>query len=256
MKSIKALTRVVLTTVICVVLVGCADRSTNNTRTEGWNDPNSPESQELTDQDGYDDQSWDNPEDYDNQDWDDADNYEDQEWSDLEGSDHTGMYRHEIDGIEFYTEHDVEQWIDHQDGLGMTFDLEQMVKDIFGDEAISGNNVAKFTIPTDIPVSLTFLNINFKGQSDLQAKDGYYPAIQAPGTVICDRGDGSEEYYKPFYFINGTYYCTDYEMIEIALYACEKWAKGPGSHGEYYSFEDFNSSSRIYIIDGNTPRNP
>lgn len=51
-------------------------------------------------------------------------------------------------------------------------------------------------------------------------------------------------------------YCTDYEMIEIALYACEKWAEGPGSRGEYYQFENFNSSSRIYIIDGNTPRNP
>ena len=32
------------------------------------------------------------------------------------------------------------------------------------------------------------------------------------------------------------------EMLEIALYACEKWADG-----EHYDFENFENSARIWV---------
>lgn len=259
MKNMKLFISLVLVVIVCVVMAGCGSRPSSGN--EGWNDPNKPANQEWSDPENPDDQSWSDPDDYENQDWNDPENYEDQDWRDPENpgtettdpgeSEHTGTYKHEIDGIVFYTEHDVEQWISHQDGLGKTFNLEQMVKDLFGDEALSGNNVARVISYNGNSISLSFYNANMNGETELQAKDGFYPLIQTEGTVIYDLGDGSSDYYKPYYFINGTYYCTDYEMIEIALYTCERWIAG-----EPYFFENFNSSSRLLIYDGNTPRNP
>ena len=220
------------------MLAGCSGRSSS--KNEGWSDP-----------ENYEDQDWNDPENYEDQDWSDPEN-PDAETTDPGESDHTGTYRHEIDGIVFYTEHDVEQWIVRKnEPYYPQFNLEQMVKDLFGDEALSGNNVARVVSYNGNSISLSFINANMNGENKLQAKDGYYPLIQTEGTVIYDLGDGSKDYYKPYYFINGTYLCTDYEMIEIALYTCERWIAG-----EYYFFENFNSSSRLYIVDGNTPRNP
>jgi len=269
MKNMKLYISIILAVIIFVVTTGCASRPAQG---EGWKDPNKPDDQEWSDPNKPDDQEWRDPSKPDDQEWSDPEKPDDQGWRDLgepgdqewrdpekpwteviepSEPDHTGMYKHEIDGIVFYTEHDVEQWIGHQDGLGMTFNLEQMVKDLFGDEALSGNNVARVVSYNGSSISLSFYNANMDGTTELQAKDGFYPLIQTEGTVIYDLGDGSPEYYKPYYFINGTYYCTDYEMIEIALYTCERWIAG-----EYYFWENFNSSSRLYIIDGNTPRNP
>ena len=135
-----------------------------------------------------------------------------------------------------------------------------MVKDIFGDE-----NTLKANEATIIPLKdyeaafmfngsveyLALYNRNLNGQTRMQAQEGFIPAIGVESTDIFDLGDGSVEYYKPYYFINGSYYCTEYEMIEIIVYACERWARG-----EYYLFENFNGSTRLYISDGGTPRNP
>lgn len=268
MKNSKRVLCFVLVLVISLVLVGCGSSTSSENAgkndtgkgdNQAWNDPSKPE-----------DQTWSDPENYESQAWSDPENYDDQEWRDPENpgtettepdeSDHAGMYRHEIDGIVFYTEHDVERWIGHQDGLGMTFDLEQMVKDIFGDE-----NTLKANEATIIPlkdyeaafmfngsvVYLALYNRNLNGQTRMQAQEGFIPAIGVESTDIFDLGDGSAEYYKPYYFINGSYYCTEYEMIEIIVYACERWARG-----EYYLFENFNGSTRLYISDGGTPRNP
>ena len=227
-----------------------------------WSDPDGYEDQDWTDPENYEDQNWTDPENYEDQDWTDTENYEDQDWIDpeyypgedlepVDEPDHTGTYRHEIDGIVFYTEHDVEQWIVRKDEpYYPQFNLDQMVKDIFGDDVTTGENSAR--IPVHGNTMLIILeNSDMSGsRTRLQAQDGFYPAFQTEATAMYDLGDGSADYYKPFYFINGSYHCTDYEMIEIAVYACERWAAG-----EYYFFENFNGSSRLYIVDGSTPRN-
>ena len=201
MKNMKLFISLMLAVIIFVVTTGCASRPAQG---EGWKDPNMPEDQEWSDPNKPSDQEWNDPEKPEEQEWRDPENPEEQEWRDPENPgaepansddpDHTGMYKHEIDGIVFYTEHDVEQWIGHQDGLGMTFNLEQMVKDLFGDEALSGNNVAKFVLPNGNALNLSFYNANMDGTTELQAKDGFYPLIQTEGTVIYDLGDGSPEY--------------------------------------------------------------
>ena len=250
MKNMKLFISLVLVAIICVVMAGCGSRPSSGN--EGWNDPNKPANQEWNDPENPDDQSWSDPDDYENQDWNDPENYEDQDWRDPENpgtettdpgeSEHTGMYRHEIDGIVFYTEHDVEQWIGHQDGLGKTFDLEQMAKDIFGDEGTeSWDGIVMLSVA---PSTFEFDNADMSGSTSLQAKNGVYPFIVTGQVIVYDMGygDGSE-YYKPYYFINGSYHCTDYELIEIALYAFERWADG-----EYYQFENFSNSARIMVV--------
>ncbi|MBQ1649360.1 MAG: hypothetical protein II047_13025 [Bacteroidales bacterium] len=239
----------VLALVISVVLAGCSSASgenagkndTGKTDSQAWNDPSKPEDQTWGDPENYESQSWSDPENYDDQDWRDPEN-PGTEAADPGESDHAGMYRHEIDGIVFYTEHDVAQWIGHQDGLGMTFNLEQMAKDIFGDEGTeSWDGIVMLPVA---PSTFEFDNADMSGSTYLQAKNGVYPFIVTGQVIVYDMGygDGSE-YYKPYYFINGSYHCTDYEMIEIALYAFEKWA-----NGERYQFENFSSSTRFMVI--------
>lgn len=173
--------------------------------------------------------------------------------------DETGKYRHEIDGIVFYTEHDLEQWIDRS-GYDPQFDLEQMAKDlfigkqIFGGETIpeewiysfDGETIIALSDPytTNFALAYTLDNADFDGHTSLQAKSGVYPFLANGRTYVYDlgKGTGNEEFYKPYYFLNGSYHCTDYEMLEIALYACEKWADG-----EHYDFENFENSARIWV---------
>ncbi len=231
-----------LSILLCALLAGCTGGSFIGGA--GWNDP-----------ENYEDQEWSDPENYKDQDWRDPDDYEDQEWrdpsdpgggtADPDGSEPAGGYRHEIDGIVFYTQYDVEQWIDRrQEAYYPQFDLNQMVIDIFGDEAWSESYAAWFPFYEFTPF-FEMRNSDMTGSHhQMQAKDGYHPYIQIETVVIYDMGDGSEEYYKPYYFINGTYYCTDYQLIEIAAYACERWAAG-----EYYLFENFRGSDRLLIFE-------
>lgn len=175
--------------------------------------------------------------------------------------DETGKYRHEIDGIVFYTEHDLEQWIDRRDEpFYPQFNLEQMAKDLFtGKQIFGGDRIPEEWIDSfdgDTVIALkdpyhnnsaivyTLDNADFDGHTWLQAKPGVYPYLANGRTYVYDlgKGTGDEEYYKPYYFLNGTYHCTDYAMLEIALYACEKWA-----NGEYYDFENFDQSARIWV---------
>lgn len=252
MKNMKLFISLVLVVIVCVVMAGCGSRPSSGN--EGWNDPNKPANQEWSDPENPNDQSWSDPDDYENQDWNDPENYEDQDWRDPENpgtettdpseTEHTGTYRHEIDGIVFYTEHDVEQWIGHQDGLGKTFDLEQMAKDIFGtSETDSWDATSIFPI-NGVTTSLEFNNVDSSGSTHLQAKEGVHPYIIIESMMVYDMGNGDgSEYYKPYYFINGSYHCTDYELIEITLYAFERWADG-----EYYRFENFSNSARIMVV--------
>ncbi len=252
MKNMKLFISLVLAVVICVVMAGCASRPTQG---EGWNDPNKPDEQEWSDPNSPDNQDWSDPDGYGNQDWSDPENYDDQDWRDPENpgtepadpgeSDHTGMYRHEVDGVVFYTEHDLEQWIVRRDErFYPQFDLAQMTRDIFGDDQTdSWDGTAIFPYGSTVS-SLEFNNADMSGSTSLQAKSGVYPFILTGRTVVYDMGygDGSE-YYKPYYFINGSYHCTDYELMEIALYAFERW-----SHGESYLFENFLNSTRIMVV--------
>ena len=178
--------------------------------------------------------------------------------------DETGRYRHEIDGIVFYTEHDLEQWIGHKDGLGLTFDLQQMAKDLFvgkqvfgGDtiqedwiKSFNGDTFVAYRDPYNIDnngyiIQYSLNNADLQeGHTSLQAKPGVYPYLAIGSTYVYDLGNGTgnEEYYKPYYFLNDSYHCTDYEMLEITLYACEQWV-----NGEHYDFENFNVSNRIWV---------
>ena len=258
----------VLALVISVVLAGCSSASgenagkndTGKTDSQAWNDPSKPEDQTWGDPENYESQSWSDPENYDDQDWRDTEN-PGTEAADLDESDHAGMYRHEIDGIVFYTEHDLEQWIVRKDEpYYPQFNLEQMAKDLFtgkqsfGRETIpeewiysfDGETVIALSDPytTNFALAYTLNNADFDGHTSLQAKPGVYPYLANGTTYVYDLGKGTddEEYYKPYYFLNGSYHCTDYEMLEIALYAAEKWADG-----EHYDFENFENSARIWV---------
>ena len=252
MKKMKLFISLILVIIIFVVTAGCASRPAQG---DGWKDPNKPSDQEWSDPNKPGDQEWSDPEKPNDQEWSDPEKPVDQEWRDPENPgtepvnpgepDHTGMYKHEIDGIVFYTEHDVEQWIVRRDErFYPQFDLAQMTKDIFGDDQTdSWDATAIFPYGSTIS-SLEFDNADMSGSTSLQAKSGVYPYILIESTVVYDMGygDGSE-YYKPYYFINGSYHCTDYELMEIALYAFERW-----SSGDYYMFENFSGSSRIMVV--------
>ena len=264
MKKMKLFISLILVIIIFIVTTGCSSSSAqgegwkdqNKPGNQEWSDPNSPDDQEWSDPNKPDDQEWKDPEKPGDQEWSDPEKPDDQEWRDPENpgtepvdpgaSDQTGTYKHEIGGIVFYTEHDVEQWIDRSNPNLPNFDLNQMVKDIFGDEAISGNNIAKIPYYGRTK-TLDIKNRDTTGNySDWYAGNGYYPCIQIDNTVICDMGDGSSDYFKPRYRINGSDYTTEYEMIEIALYACERWA-GDGEVQYMYLFDNFRSSDRFFL---------
>ena len=242
----------VLAVVLCVAMVGCASRPTNG---EGWNDPNKPDEQEWSDPNKPEDQDWSDPDGYDDQDWRDPENYDDQDWRDPEmpwtepigpsEPDHTGTYRHEIDGIVFYTEHDLEQWITRIDGGRRIFDLDRMVKDIFGEDAMGGNGYATFYGNHHFHL----YNSDLSGNGSDNPTAGYYPCIIVDSSSIYDTGHGAgDEYYLPAYFFSNDsdkYFATEYEMLEIALYACEMWAKDETSD---YSFENFAGSQRLMVV--------
>ena len=168
--------------------------------------------------------------------------------------DENGMYRHEIDGVVFYTEHDLEQWIDRS-ADDPHFNLEQMAIDLFG-EGVQEARGSAFVPVLDQNgafvrwrFALEFGNVNLTtGESSSQAKDGFYPYIGIGSTFVYDTGAGAgDEYYKPYYYLNDySRDCTDYEMLEIALYAFEKWAKD-----ETYLFENFvnvKPDQRIMVV--------
>ena len=159
--------------------------------------------------------------------------------------DETGKYRHEIDGIVFYTEHDVEQWITRIEGGRRVFDLDRMVKDIFGEDAMGGNGYAFFYGGQHFHI----LNTNLNGSTNSYPREGYYPCINVDTISIYDMGHGAgDEYYLPVYFFSEDSNKTDgteYEMLEIALYACEMWAN---DETHYYSFENFEASQRFMVV--------
>lgn len=251
MKNMKLLISLVLVVIVCVVMAGCGSHPSSGN--EGWNDPNKPANQEWSDPENPDDQSWSDPDDYEDQDWDDPENYEDQDWRDPENpgtvttdpdeSEHTGNYRHEIDGIVFYTEHDVEQWIDRS-GNDPVFHLEQMVADIFGSGTTSWDGTAMVPAFGAI-ASFEITNQSTDGGTSRLADNNHYPIINMGGCAIYDLGPatGDSEYYKPLYYFYDSNHTTEYEMIEISLYLCEKWVSD-----EYYYFEDFTSSSRFMVV--------
>lgn len=241
----------VLVLFICIVMAGCSSTSsesvgrndTGKADNQAWNDPSKPE-----------DQTWSDPENYESQSWSDPENPNDQDWRDTENpgteatntgeSDHTGTYRHEIDGIVFYTEHDLEQWITRIPGGRRVFDLDRMVKDIFGEDAMGGNGYAFYGNG-----HFHLYNIDLNGNSSDNPKDGYYPCIQVDTLSIYDSGYGAgDEYYLPAYFFSSDsnkFFATEYEMLEIALYACEMWAN---EDTHYYAFENFEESQRFVVV--------
>ena len=162
--------------------------------------------------------------------------------------DETGRYRHEIDGIVFYTEHDVEQWITRIEGGRRIFDLDKMVKDILGEDAYAGNGRAWWNNGHS---TFAFGNANhLTGSTNDYPLEGYSPYISINTTdFLYDLGNGEKEYYLPVYFFSNEpskKQATDYELIEIALYACEMWAK---EETRDYNFENFAGSERIMFID-------
>lgn len=123
-----------------------------------------------------------------------------------------------------------------------SFNFEQMAKDIFGDKV--DDSGPAFVILNIAPGYLEYGNSDLYNSTAFQAKEGYYPYFSSPTNTIFDMGPGNEkEYYMPYYFINDSYYCTDYELLEISLYACEAWARG-----DYYAFETFAPSMRFMIV--------
>ena len=247
MKNMKLFISLVLAVVLCVAMVGCASRPTNG---EGWNDPNKPDEQEWSDPNSPDSQDWSDPNNPDNQDWSDPENYDDQDWRDPENPwtepipDHTGTYRHEIDGIVFYTEHDLNQWITILDNGRHVFDLDGMVKDIFGENAMGGNGNIVFYGGHYAGFGNTDLN---GGMSNYPGR-GYYSYFSSSVDFIYDMGyDAEDENNYPYFFSEDVEkrLSTEYEMLEIALYACEMWANDETYN---YAFENFEGSQRLMVV--------
>ena len=244
MKNMKLLISLVLVMTMCVaMLAGCSGRPSTSTRTD-WENPG------LTGSD------WEDPG---KTDWEDPANPTDPDWEDPGRTDwedpanpsqpsqpsqpdETGRYRHEIDGIVFYTEHDVEQWIERIPGGRNIFHMDQMVKDLFGDDAVAGNGRAMYYDNR----MFAFGNAKLDGNTNDFPTEDYYPYISVDSTYIYDMGNGEKEYYLPIYYFssdNNKHQGTDYELIEICLYACEQWARN-----DYYMFENFESSARIMVV--------
>lgn len=163
-----------------------------------------------------------------------------------------GKYRHEIDGVVFYTEHDVEQWIERRDEkFYPKIYLDRMVKDLFGDyaEGFRGQAVVPLGDPYHDTHAMAFVfgNAGFDGIPELQAKEGVYPYLLVDSTKVYDMGYGAEEeYYKPYYFFDDSYQCTEYEMIEMFLFECERWLNGDE---KAFSFDIFKNTKRIVVYD-------
>lgn len=230
MKNMKLLISLVLVMTMCVVmLAGCSSRPSTGTKTD-WEDPAKPTGT--------------TPDNSGKTDWEDPVNPS--QPAQPSQPDETGKYRHEIDGIVFYTEHDVEQWIERIPGGRNIFHMDQMVKEIFGDDAMAGNGRAMFHGNQ----YFEFGNTNLNGSSNDYPEEGYYPYLSISVDTIYDMGpiSGDKDYYLPIYYFSNEdnkLWATDYELIEISLYACEMWAKNETST---YAFENFKTSMRFMIV--------
>ena len=251
MKNRNLFLCLVLVLVISVVLAGCSSTSsessgrndTGNAGSQAWNDPSTPQDQTWNDPENYESQAWSDSENYDDQDWRDTENPS-TEAADLDESDHAGMYRHEIDGIVFYTEHDVAQWITILDNGRHVFDLGRMAIDLFGEDAMGGNGNIVFYGGRYGGFGNTDLNggsSNYPGRS-------YHPYFGSTVDTVYDMEyDAENENNYPYFFSDDVNkrQSTTYEMLEIALYACEMWANDETYN---YAFENFEGSQRLMVV--------
>ena len=206
MKNMKLFISLVLVVILCVVLAGCADRPSNGN--EGWKDPNEPNNAEWTDPNNPDDTDWRDPNQPDNDaDWRDPNNPADNPTDPSQ----TGNYRHEIDGIVFYTDHDINQWID-----GNIFHAYDMVDAIYGGVIkTDGEGGVRFTY------SGVITSVGFSVTEGYKPNDTAYPYFYIFKYHVYEHGN-----YGQFYFIDDSYCQIPYELLELSLYTLEQWDKG------------------------------
>lgn len=223
MKNMKLLISFVLVVIVCVMLAGCTDRPSSEN--EGWNDSGNPGNQEWTDPDKPGDQDWEDPSNPSDQNWPDPYNPSDHEWSDVDDPSETtepsepaqtGSYRHEVDGAVFYTEHSVDEWIN-----GDVFYINDMFMDIFGNVGTYGGGIAGTEQGREVFYMITYEILKPDGNPTDIPTDTDFPHISLGAVRVYEYGS-----YGDLYIVHGWKRYIPYELLELALYACEQRVLG------------------------------
>ncbi len=229
MKNVMILaTSVVL--MVGVAITGC---STNTQRADWDNPSHSVETSSKDDWDNPTDSSksdWDNPShpvDESKDDWDNPTDGTKSDWdnpsqsTESKETNEAGLYRHEVGGWVFYTEHDIDDYFGN-DGKNDIFYASKMAEDVFQHEVFAeerGRVILRDQNDPKYPIILEYDIYNEQNKPDYHGTyvgftmvAGYSFFVKCP--IIND---------SHFYHVNGNDYLTNRETAELSLYICEHY---------------------------------